>query len=244
MEKTKKKDFIEIEYTGYSNGNIFDSNIPDDLKKLNPKAKQEKTIVIIGEKNVVPGLDKALEEKEIGKEYEISLEPKDAFGLRDKNLMKTIPLKVFTAQKINPYPGAVLNMDGAIAKIISVSGARVMTDFNNPLAGKPVKYKFKIVKILTDDKEKVTSYFQNTFHFVPEFDVSKEEIIIKGPKPLEQFLMQLKDKIKSLFDKDIKFIEKASEENKNKEENKDIKEKVEEVVEAKVEEMREKSNSS
>ena len=37
VEIVKKKDFVEIEYTGYANGEIFDSNIEADLKKINEK---------------------------------------------------------------------------------------------------------------------------------------------------------------------------------------------------------------
>ena len=66
---TKKKDFIEIKFTGCANSQIFDSNIEEDLKKINPDAKPEKTIIVIGEGMVVPGLDKALEDKELNKKF-------------------------------------------------------------------------------------------------------------------------------------------------------------------------------
>ena len=39
MDTIKKSDFVEIKYTGYSQGKEFDSNIEEDLKKINPKAK-------------------------------------------------------------------------------------------------------------------------------------------------------------------------------------------------------------
>ena len=46
---TKRNDFIEIEFTGYQDGKVFDSNIKEDLKQLNPEAKaDEKTIIVIG----------------------------------------------------------------------------------------------------------------------------------------------------------------------------------------------------
>src|SRR6266498_1006600 len=111
---TKKSDFAELLYTGYSKGNVFDSNIPEDLKKLNPKETPKKLIVIIGEGMVVPSLDKALEEKETGKEYEINLKAKEAFGERDRKLLKTIPLKVFHEKEMEPRAGAVFAFDNTI----------------------------------------------------------------------------------------------------------------------------------
>jgi len=32
VETAKKNDFVELKYTGYANGIIFDSNIEEDLK--------------------------------------------------------------------------------------------------------------------------------------------------------------------------------------------------------------------
>ena len=214
MESTKKNDFIELSFTGLSNGNIFDSNIPEDLKKIDSNAEVKKTIVIIGEKMVVPGLDKALENKEINKDYEITLTPKEGFGERDRNLLKTIPLKVFTSKNIFPKPGMVLALDDMLAKIVTVSGARVITDFNNPLAGKDLTYKYKITRVLTDEKEKANFLLESFFRFTPDFSLTDKEIIIKGAKTLEVFVNAFKDKIKEILGKEAKFEEVKKEENK------------------------------
>src|SRR3989344_7777549 len=96
-----KNDFIELKYTGYANDKIFDSNIEEDLKTLDPKAKIEKTIIAVGHMMVVSGLDKALEGKEIGKEYKLALSRDESFGERKRELVKTIPLRMFTDNKGN-----------------------------------------------------------------------------------------------------------------------------------------------
>ena len=44
--KVKKNDFIELKYTGYSNNQVFDSNIEKDLKKMNSDNPAQKIIVI------------------------------------------------------------------------------------------------------------------------------------------------------------------------------------------------------
>lgn len=203
---TKKKDFVEIKYTGYANSEIFDSNIEEDLKKLNKNAKPQKTIVAIGEGMVVSGLDKALEGKEVGKEYEVSLSKHDAFGERKRDLIKTIPLKAFKEQNFDPRPGMVLTLDNSMAKIIAVSGARVITDFNNPLAGKEIHYKFKITHLVTDEKEKTEALLQSFFNFIPEFEI-KDKIIIKGAKQLEVFVKIFNEKFKSILGKNLEFEE-------------------------------------
>jgi len=206
-EIAKKKDFVELKFSGYANGELFDSNIEEDLKKLNPKAKPKELIIAIGQGMIVEGLDRELDGKEIGKEYEIEVKAKDGFGERKRELVKTIPLKVFTEKEIYPRAGMVLTMDNMLARVIAVSGARVVTDFNNPLASKDLKYKIKIVRKIDDEKEKAKALFEFVFRFVPEFEI-KEEIVVRGPKVLEHYVKRFSDKFRELIGKGLKFEEK------------------------------------
>lgn len=211
MELTEKKEFIELVYTGKANGSVFDSNIPEDLKTLNPEAKPKKTILAIGEGMVVTGLDNALEGKEIGKEYSIKISSKDAFGERKRELVKTIPLKIFREQNVTPYPGASLLLDNNLVKIITVSGARVITDFNHPLASKEVEYKFTIIRKVIDEKEKVESLFDHFLRITPEMEINPEKIVIKGSKNLEHFFSVYKKRFQDILGKTLEFKEEKKE---------------------------------
>jgi FKBP-type peptidyl-prolyl cis-trans isomerase 2 len=204
---TKKKDFVEILFTGVSNGAVFDSNIPEDLEKLSKESKPEKTIVAIGQRMVVKGLDEALEGKELNKFYNIQVSYKDGFGERKRELVKTIPLSVFTKHKINPKPGSTFFLDNMLVRIITVSGARVITDFNNPLSGKELNYKFKITRKVTDDKEKVETFFKFFFKFLPNFEVAKGSVKVKAAKEIEPIINMSKEKFKIIMGKDLEFEE-------------------------------------
>ncbi len=217
--KTHKNDFVEIKFTGYANNEIFDSNIDEDIIKINPKAKADKLIVVIGQGMVVKGFDKELENKYINKNYEVNVKPAEAFGQRDRTLMKTIPLGAFTQQQVSPRPGMVLTLDNHVVKIIAVSGARVVVDFNNPLAGKELKYNFKIIRKIEDEKEKIESLLKFFFGFIPEFEVN-EKIKIKAPKNVEPLIKLYDDKFKELLGKSLEFEEKQEEKaDKNKQEH-------------------------
>ena len=215
MENINKGDFVEIEYTGYVNNEIFDSNIVEDLKKINPEAKVEKSILCIGEGMIVQGLDKALESKEIGKEYRVKINANEGFGQRRKELIRTIPLKVFTDKEVMPRAGMMFSLDNQIVKIIAVSGGRVMTDFNSPLAGKEVEYKFKIIRKVHDEKEKAEALFKTSLRFVPEFEI-KDKIIIKGHKIFEKVVSAFNDKFKKLIGKELGLEEKVEEKSSQK----------------------------
>lgn len=202
----KKGDFVELKFTGLVDGKVFDSNT-EDLKQVSDKATPEKTLVIVGERMVVKGFDNFLEGKELNKQYEVTLSPKDAFGSRRTELVRIIPLKVFHQQRLNPAPGMSFVFDNQLAKVITISGARVITDFNNPLSGKDITYKFNISRLVTDTKEKAETVCKLLFRFVPEISVQGENVTIKGPKILENFIKQSQDKFKEFLGKEVLFEE-------------------------------------
>ena len=199
---TKKKDFVEIDFTGKikESGEIFDTTLKDQAGKSSKDIKPQK--VCIGEGMLIKGFDEALEGKEIGKNYSVELEPKKAFGNRDPKLVKTMPISVFIDQKINPYPGLILNMDGIIARISSVSGGRVITDFNHPLAGKTIIYEFKINKGVDNAGEKLNALVEFFLGDKIESKVEGNKAIITGKKIENK---AFKEKVKALLNLDVEF---------------------------------------
>ena len=104
----QKNDFIEISFTGKitSTDEVFDTNIISDAKKAGFKTEEIKPFILsVGHKMLPEGFDNDLEGKEIGKEYELNLAPKEAFGPRNPKLVRMIPAKHFHEQKIMPERG-------------------------------------------------------------------------------------------------------------------------------------------
>lgn len=215
----KKSDFVELKFTGLVDGKVFDSNIIEDLKQIDDKAVPEKTIIIIGQGMVVKGLDSQLEGKELNKNYTVSINPEEAFGHRRAELVRIIPLKVFHQQKINPQPGTSFVFDNQLAKVITVSGARVITDFNNPLAGKVVTYKFDVSRVVDDLKEKAETVCKLLFRYVPEISVENNIVKIKGPKILESFITQSQAKFKEFLGCEVSFEEVEIKKEKDQEQS-------------------------
>ena len=203
MAIAHKNEFVELKYTGYANEEMFDSNIEEDLKKAKSDSQPRLVIVKIGGGMIVKGLDSALEEKEIGKEHEVSMAAIDGFGSRNPKLVRTIPLAEFTSRRIMPQPGMLFTLDEQLVKIIAVSGARVIADFNNPMAGKELKYKFTIVRKVENENEIIKSVFLFLLRFAPEFDVRDKEVVIKGPKILEGIAKAYSSKFKAFIGKEL-----------------------------------------
>ena len=82
MTKIRKNDFIEIEFTGLANGEIFDTTNKKDAEKMGIEPKNIKPLTIsVGNQMILQGLDEDLEGKETGKEYSIHILPEKAFAL-------------------------------------------------------------------------------------------------------------------------------------------------------------------
>ena len=135
-------------------------------------------------------------------------------------MIKTIPIKVFLEKQILPKAGMVLNIDDYLVRVISVSGGRVLADFNNPLAGKDIRYKFKILKIVEDEKEKCEAVIENLFKFILPFEIKGKEVVLKGPKGFDVFINAFKPRFKELTGKELVFEEMKKEEMKEQDEQK------------------------
>lgn len=210
MAEISKGDFVEIEYTGKikEDNVIFDTTYEKVAKENHLHGHDFGPIVIcIGEEHVLRGIDKNLEGKETGKEYDINLKPEDAFGSKNAKLIQLMPTNKFKQQNIQPMPGLQVNIDGIAGTIKTVSGGRTLVDFNHPLAGKELVYHVKVNRKVTDDKEKLKGYVKlslGTKDFSAEVKESNAKITLKTDIPEEA-----KDEISKKLAELIPSIKKA-----------------------------------
>jgi len=96
---------------------------------------------------IIAGMEKALEGKQPGDEFEITLEPVDAYGERNEDARQRIPVK-HLYQKKKLKPGMVVSVnteDGPREVVIEKVGKfNVDVDTNHPLAGKTLHFKIKV----------------------------------------------------------------------------------------------------
>jgi len=199
----KKNDFIEVEFTGNITGTdeIFDTNIEKDAKKAGMDTKDIKPFILaVGHKMLPTGFDNDLIGKEAGKDYKVDIKPEDAFGKRNPQMVRMIPTKHFHEQKINPERGMKLALDGQLVKILSSDRGRTLVDFNNPLAGKPVTYIYKINKTVTDQKEKINAMQDFLFRKTFEFDIKDKTVTFKVEKQFEPYVKMFGPKFEEILD--------------------------------------------
>lgn len=211
METIKKEDFIEIEFTGKSDGTIFDTTNPEEAKSIGFNQEVKPIIISVGNEMLLKGFDESLEGKELNKKYSINLSPEKAFGKRNPSMIKLMPLRIFKEKNANPIPGATLYIDNHLAKILSVSGGRVTVDFNNPLAGKEIDYDFTIKRKVADEKEKINALQDFFFRQKFDFEIKDKKVIFKDSK-LKPVINMFKDKFKDIAGVEIEIKEPKKEE--------------------------------
>ncbi|MGQ9721521.1 MAG: FKBP-type peptidyl-prolyl cis-trans isomerase [Candidatus Jordarchaeum sp.] len=135
----KKGDKVKIEYIGTLNdGTVFDTS--EGKKPLEFE---------VGSGRIIKGLEQAVIGMEIGEEIEIKIEPKDAYGYGNPDLIKKIPREKLPE---NLEPGMILKItthDGEIIRgeVAKVTDQEVTLDLNHPLAGLVLNFKIKLIDI-------------------------------------------------------------------------------------------------
>jgi FKBP-type peptidyl-prolyl cis-trans isomerase SlyD len=159
----QKNDFVELEFIGrVKGGEIFDTNLKEEAKKINLEIETRPLVICLGQNMILQAIDEFLTGKEAGK-YSLELEPEKAFGTRSRELIKTMPLKIFLEKEVMPKPGMVFNFDNMLGKVSAVSGGRVIVDFNHPLSNKTVIYDLDVKRKVEGNKEKASCLLEFFF---------------------------------------------------------------------------------
>ncbi len=192
--------FIELNYTGRIKGEdtVFDTTIAEVAQKegLDIRRPFKPIIICVGAGHLVPGLDKRLVGSSIGKhEFEVPCE--EAFGKKSAKLLQLIPRKVFKEQNVQPVPGLEISVDDQTGVIRTVSGGRIIVDFNHPLASKDLIYDVEILNIVTDKSKQISALLNL-------IGLPHGKVDIKEDKAEVEVAQSLPEEIIKVFVEDIK----------------------------------------
>ena len=138
----KEGDKVKIEYTGtLDDGMVFDSS-----------EKHKKPLEFeVGSKQVIKGFEEAVKGMTKDEEKEVKLQPLDAYGDLNPELIKKVSKEQLPTDK-ELKPGIILlaslpNGTQLPCKVTEVEDKEVTLDMNHPLAGKKLNFKIKVVEI-------------------------------------------------------------------------------------------------
>ncbi len=177
----KKGDFILLDHTAKikETGETFDTTNEETAKKekLHKEGEiYEPKLTVVGEGWLLKPLDDTLPTLKLKKPKTIEIPPDKAFGPRDPQKLKMIPLRRLREKGITPQMGMRIEYDQKPATIRTIGAGRVTLDFNPPLAGKTLVYEITATKELVTPQEKISALIHRR---IPPVDVTKIKLNIK-----------------------------------------------------------------
>ena len=132
---------IKVQYEGrLETGDIFD------------KSKEDQPLEFtVGSGQIIPGFDRAVEGMKAGEDKEITIEPEDAYGPRNEEMVREVP-RSNMPEGVDLKVGMVLSSQSPTGQSMPVvvtefDDETVKIDFNHPLAGKKLIFKITVVEI-------------------------------------------------------------------------------------------------
>ena len=140
----------------------FHYTLKDDQgQQIETSQGGESSLYLHGADNIIPGLEKAMEGKTVGDSFEVTVEPAEAYGMRNEELTQRVPMK----HLIKKGPGKKVKR-GDVVQVNTEQGMRSVTvlkagrhtadiDANHPLAGKTLTFEVEIADIRKATAEEV-----------------------------------------------------------------------------------------
>ena len=131
----KDGDLVSVHYHGtLDDGSVFDSSLERDPLRFT-----------VGEGLVIDGFDDAVRGLAVGESVTVRLEPEEAYGERNPELLIELPIE---SAPDDVEVGALLTAsNGAQARVIALTDATITIDANHPLAGQALTFEIELVSI-------------------------------------------------------------------------------------------------
>lgn len=139
--QAKNGDKVKIHYQGtLTDGTVFDSSY-----------QREPLEFTLGEGQVIPGFENGVMGMEVEETKSISIEPEDAYGERNDNMIISFP-KANLPEDFTPQIGQQIQLQDQQGNPIPVviqdiKEEELVLDANHPLAGKVLNFDIELVEI-------------------------------------------------------------------------------------------------
>jgi len=145
--------FIRIEYTARTadSRHVVDTTDPAIAADadLDGVSADGPVVVVLGEGHLFDPVEDAIREAGVGRSTTAVVEPADAFGERDPQKRKTVPVDLIPENQRDA--GRTVSVAGRDCVIESVDGETATLDYNHSLAGVTLEYDVSVLEHVTGD---------------------------------------------------------------------------------------------
>jgi FKBP-type peptidyl-prolyl cis-trans isomerase SlyD len=116
---------------------------------LETSREGEPLALLFGHGGIIPGLEAAMEGREAGESFEVSVAPAEAYGERREGLTQRVPRKHFKNARLHPGMQVVLPTEAGprAMTVLKVGMSVVDVDLNHPMAGKTLEFAVDVVDV-------------------------------------------------------------------------------------------------
>ncbi|HEY0589566.1 MAG TPA: peptidylprolyl isomerase [Pseudoduganella sp.] len=147
--KIAKNTVVTVEY-----------KLSDAQNNLIEDGRQPMVYLHGGYENTLPKIEEELDGKENGYATTIQIEPEDAFGDYDPNLLKVeerarLPEPLEIGMQFEGLPEGGEEDDAMIFTVTEIAEDKVVLDGNHPLAGMALRFELKVVDVRAATEEEI-----------------------------------------------------------------------------------------
>lgn len=131
----------------------FHYRLSDNEGKLieDSRSADNPSMVLLGHGQIVPGVESALEGHEAGDNFDVEVEPEQAYGEHREGMIQRVPKKYFRdGKRLKPGMTSVLSLRDGGQQMVTVHKVGMSTidvDVNHPLAGKSLTFAIEVADV-------------------------------------------------------------------------------------------------
>mmetsp|Transcript_5820 Transcript_5820/g.9048 ORF Transcript_5820/g.9048 Transcript_5820/m.9048 type:complete len:343 (-) Transcript_5820:1040-2068(-) len=120
---------------------------PDGTVVVDTEKQDSPVSFVVGQGQVLPGIDSRMVGMKVGDEWEKTLTPKETFGEYVEERIFSIPAPTDENVPLPDVGARVSLTNGEIATVIETSKEKIVVDTNHQLAGKSCSFKVKLLQV-------------------------------------------------------------------------------------------------
>ncbi|HER34889.1 MAG: peptidylprolyl isomerase [Halothiobacillaceae bacterium] len=137
----------------------IDYTLKNDAGEVMDTSEQNGPLAYLhGHQNIIPGLEKALDDKSVGDSLTVAIEPAEAYGERDENMIQTVPRSMFEGvDEIEPGMRFQAQTQGGVTVVTvkDVNADEITLDGNHELAGETLHFDVEVKEVRPASEEEI-----------------------------------------------------------------------------------------
>ncbi|GEK10945.1 peptidylprolyl isomerase [Pseudoalteromonas sp. McH1-7] len=120
-----------------------------DNNTIDSTFDDEPVVAMLGSGYLIPGLDDALQGKQSGDTFSVTIEPQEGYGERYDELTQAVPKSMFEGMEIEVGMQfrATTDEGDQVVVIIGIEDEEVIVDANHPLSGITLNFDVEVIEV-------------------------------------------------------------------------------------------------